>query len=143
MNKVILTGRVTADIEIRQTQSGLAVTNFTLAVKRPMVKDTTDFINCVAWRTQAEFLNRYFKKGDPVEVVGTLTSRAYEDKNGNNRTAFEVVCDEVSFCLKTDKTESKPAFDLANTKELTAEEFEAEFMAEGFEEVISDGECPF
>lgn len=145
MNKCLLTGRLTADIEIRQTQSGLAVTSFTLAVKRPREKDTTDFINCVAWRQQAEFLGRYFKKGDPVEVVGTLTSRAYEDKNGNKRTAFEVVCDDVSFCLKTEKSESKPAFDLANAKELTDEEFEKEFLDDlgEFEEVLSDGGVPF
>lgn len=140
MNKVILTGRLTADIEIRQTNSGLAVTSFTLAVKRPRDKDATDFINCVAWRQQAEFLGRYFKKGDPLEVVGTLTSRAYEDKNGNKRTVFEVVCDEVSFCLKT---ESKPAFDPANAKELTDAEFNEEFLEDGFEEVLSDGDVPF
>lgn len=135
MNKTILTGRLTADIEIRQTQSGLAVTSFTLAVKRPREKDTTDFINCVAWRQQAEFLGRYFKKGDPVEVVGTLTSRAYEDKNGNKRTAFEVVCDDVSFCLKTEKSESKPAIETETG--LNVDDF-AEF-----EEVLSDGGVPF
>lgn len=130
MNKCLLTGRLTADIEIRQTQSGLAVTSFTLAVKRPREKDTTDFITCVAWRQQAEFLGRYFKKGDPVEVVGTLTSRAYEDKNGNKRTAFEVVCDEVNFCLKT---ESKPATETG----LNGDDLEE------FEEVLSDGGVPF
>lgn len=134
MNKTILTGRLTADVEIRQTQSELAVVSFTLAVKRPRTKDVTDFINCVAWRQQAEFLNKYFKKGDPVEVVGTLTSRTYEDKNGNKRTAFEVVCDEVSFCLKNEKSESKPAFDPATE------------LLDGlgdFEEVLSDGGVPF
>ena len=100
-----------------------------------MVKDTTDFINCVAWRQQAEFLNKYFSKGDPVEVVGTLTSRSYEDKDGNKRTAFEVVCDEVSFCLKTEKGESKPA-----PVEETPVSVE---NLEDFEEILSDGGVPF
>lgn len=135
MNKTILTGRLTADIEIRQTQSGLAVTSFTLAVKRPRDKDTTDFINCVAWRQQAEFLGRYFKKGDPLEVVGTLTSRSYEDKDGNKRTVFEIVCDDVGFCLTSAKSEaSAPA---------PAAVAETELDLDGFEDVLSDGGVPF
>ena len=85
--------------KIKQTQSGVAVCSFTLAVKRPRRKDVTDFINFVAWKANAEFVCRYFKKGDAMEVSGALTSRKYQDASGKNRVAFEVECDEISFCL--------------------------------------------
>ncbi len=95
MNTCCFTGRLTADLELRQTQNGKSVCSFTLAVARPRVKDTTDFINFVAWNQSAEFLCKYGKKGDMVEVVGVLTARKFEDNNGNKRTAFEVVADSV------------------------------------------------
>ena len=101
LNKVILTGRLTAKPELKSTQSGVNVTSFSLAVGRNFKNGNgeydTDFINCVAWRNQAEFLCKYFDKGQLVTVVGSLTSRRYEDANGNKRVAFEVVCDEVMF----------------------------------------------
>lgn len=106
MNKVQFTGRLTADVELKQTTSGVSVCSFSLAVKRPRVKDKTDFINFVAWRGNAEFVCRYFKKGDAMEVSGVLTSRKYQDGNGNNRVAFEVECEDVSFCLTNGKTEA-------------------------------------
>lgn len=84
MNSICLTGRLTDDVELKQTPSGVSVCSFTLAVKRPNVKDTTDFINCVAWRGTAEFISRYFGKGNKIEVNGVLTSRKYEDKNKKN-----------------------------------------------------------
>ena len=68
---------------------------FSLAVSRPRTKDTTDWINCVAWRQSAEFLNRFTKKGDLIAVAGILTSRKYEDKQGAKRVVYEVVCDRV------------------------------------------------
>lgn len=105
MNKTAFTGRLTADPELKQTTNGVAVCSFTLAVKRPRVKDKTDFINFVAWRGNAEFLTRFFKKGDAVEVSGALTSRKYQDNNGNNRVAFEVECDDIAFPLTTAKAE--------------------------------------
>lgn len=107
MNKTVFTGRLTADTELKQTQNGVPVCSFTLAVKRPRVKDKTDFINFVAWRSNAEFVTRYFKKGDAMEVSGALTSRKYQDQNGNTRVAFEVECDEVSFCLTNGKADKK------------------------------------
>lgn len=79
MNIVTLTGRLGADVELRQTQQGVSVCTFALAVNRPRTKDTTDWINCVAWRQSAEFLNRFTKKGDLIAVAGILTSRKYED----------------------------------------------------------------
>lgn len=97
MNSINITGRVTNDIELKTTQQGTSVCSFTVAVDRPAVKDKTDFIDCVAWRQKAEFLSKYFAKGDGIEITGVLTTRNYEDKNGNKRKAVEVVCDQVSF----------------------------------------------
>ncbi len=97
MNSIQLIGRLTSDVELKQTQSGLSVCSFTVAVDRPKVKDTTDFIPCVAWRQTAEFVSKYFNKGSKIALNGVLTSRKYQDQNGNNRTAFEVVVDNVEF----------------------------------------------
>lgn len=102
MNIVTITGRICADIELRQTQNGVSVATFTVAVSRPRVKDTTDFINCVAWRSSAEFLSRYTHKGDMIAIVGMLTTRKYEDKEGNKRVAYEVLCDRVESLQRRD-----------------------------------------
>lgn len=123
MNIVALTGRLTADVELKKTQSGVSVCSFSIAVARPRVKDTTDFINIVAWRNTAEFIAQYFGKGDKIEITGILTSRNYEDSNGNKRTAFEVVADNVGFA------ESK------GTKTTTA--------APEYVEVEKDDDLPF
>lgn len=96
MNTVAIIGRLTTDPELKTTQSGISVCSFTLAVNRPRVKDTTDFINFQAWRQSAEYLCKYGHKGDMVAVNGTLTSRKWQDKDGNNRTAFDVVADNLS-----------------------------------------------
>ena len=98
MNSIHLIGRLTADPEKRTTQNGVTVTSFTLAVDRPHVKNTTDFINCVAWRQTGEFVAEYFTKGRKMGVSGILTTRQYEDRNGNKRTATEVTVDQVDFC---------------------------------------------
>lgn len=98
MNSIQLIGRLTADVELKQTQSGISVCQFNLAVDRPRVKDTTDFIPCVAWRNTAEFICKYFKKGNKIALNGVLTSRKWEDKDGNNRTAYEVLAESVEFC---------------------------------------------
>lgn len=95
MNNCNFTGRITGDPELKETQSGIKVVSFSLAVKRPHVRDTTDFINCVAWRQNAEYLAMYAKKGNMVGVSGSLTSRQYEDQDGNKRTVFEISCDAV------------------------------------------------
>jgi single-strand DNA-binding protein len=110
LNKVIMTGRLTAKPELKKTQTDVSVASFSLAVQRNYKNGSgeydTDLINCVAWRSQAEFLCKYFDKGQLVTVVGSLTSRRYEDANGNKRTAFEVVCDEVMFAeSKGEKTQ--------------------------------------
>ena len=97
MNCVILCGRTTTDIDIRTTASGKSVTSFALAVDRPGANDKTDFIPIVAWEKTAEFLNKYISKGRKIIVEGFLSSRKYEDKNGNSRVAYEVVANRVEF----------------------------------------------
>ncbi len=101
LNKAILMGRLTRDPELRHTQSNMPVASFTLAIDRgrkdPSGNKQTDFIDCVAWSRQAEFVTQWFTKGMLAIVVGRIQSRNWEDKNGNKRVSVEVVCDEVSF----------------------------------------------
>lgn len=102
VNKVFIMGRLGADPELRRTQSGTAVANFRLAVDRDFKdKDTgertTDWINVVAWRATAEFVGRYFAKGRMAVVDGRLQTRDWTDKDGNKRTAVEVVAESVYF----------------------------------------------
>lgn len=98
MNTITLLGRTTSQIECKQTQSGKSVVSFSLAVKRPFTKDTTDFFTIVAWDNQAELLSKYVGKGQQICIRGHLTTRSWEDNNGNKRFATEVVAQEVSFC---------------------------------------------
>ena len=91
MNSCNFVGRLCAEPELRRTNDGTAVCSYSLAVKRPMVKDTTDFIDFVSWRQGAEYLAQYGHKGDVVAVTGSLQPRSWTDKDGNKRKAFEVV----------------------------------------------------
>ena len=101
MNIAVLIGRLTDNPELRHTNSNVAVARFSIAVDRRYVKSgeerQTDFINIVAWRQQAEFICNYFKKGQLIAIEGSIQTRRYQDKDGNNRTAFEVVANNVSF----------------------------------------------
>ena len=100
LNHVILQGRLTKDPELRKTQNGISVTTFTLAVDRDFKSNgqkETDFINCSAWRQTAEFLSRFFGKGRMVLLDGRIEVRSYQDKEGNKRTAWDVVADRVYF----------------------------------------------
>lgn len=117
LNHVTIMGRFTRDPELRHTQSGTAVTSFTLAVDRDF-KDknsgetATDWISCTAWKGTAEFVTRYFQKGRMAIVEGRLQSRKYTDKDGNNRTAYEVVASSVYF--GDSKRDSDPLDKLAD-----------------------------
>ena len=95
-------GRLTADPELRQTQSGVSVLSFTVAVDSRFANQNgerqTNFIYCVAWRHTAEFISKYFVKGKMIGIEGSLQSRNFVDKNGNNRTVLEVIVENVSFC---------------------------------------------
>ena len=100
MNKVILMGRLTRGPEMRQTQSGVSVWSFSIAVNRRFAKEgqqNADFINCTAWRQQAEFICKYFQKGSMISVVGNLQSRSWENQEGKKQYATDVVVDEVYF----------------------------------------------
>lgn len=100
LNRAILMGRLVADPELRQTPNGVSVCSFRIAVDRNYSRDRerqTDFIDIVAWRQTAEFVSRYFAKGKMIIIEGSIQTRNYEDKNGNKRTAVEVVADNVQF----------------------------------------------
>ena len=99
-NIVILTGRLTADPELKTTTSGIPVTSFSIAVSRRYrsgEEQQTDFIRVVAWRQTAEFVSKYFKQGSMIGIEGSIQTRRYTDRDGNNRTAFEVVANNVQF----------------------------------------------
>ena len=113
MNKVILMGRLTANPELKHTQNNLPVVNFTLAVNRPYVKQgqerQADFIDIVCWRSTAEFVSRYFTKGQQVAVCGSLQVRNWQDQQGNKRRSYEVVAEDVYFAdSKRDSGASAP-----------------------------------
>lgn len=126
LNKVILGGRLTAAPELKQTASGTAVMSFTVAVGRKYAAKTdgapqtpqSDFVNCVAWRSTAEFISRYFHKGSSICVIGRIQTRSFTDSAGNKRYVTEVVADEVNFVdSKSDKT-------TAGAPDMSAPEFE-------------------
>ena len=97
LNKVILGGRLTADPELKQTPQGVAVTSFSIAVNRKGKDAQTDFINCVAWRKQAENIAKYCVKGTQVAAEGRIQTRSYDHTDGTKRYVTEIVCDNVTF----------------------------------------------
>lgn len=101
MNKVILMGRLTRDVEMRQTPNGVSLARFSIAVNRRFAgKDAqqqADFINCVAWRQTGEFIARYFQKGSMIAVVGSIQSRNWDGNDGKKQYATEVIVDEAYF----------------------------------------------
>ena len=126
LNKVILGGRLTAAPELKQTASGTAVMSFTVAVGRKYAAKTdgapqtpqSDFVNCVAWRSTAEFISKYFHKGSSICVIGRIQTRSFTDSAGNKRYVTEVVADEVNFVdSKSDKT-------TAGAPDMSAPQFE-------------------
>lgn len=123
MNKVFLVGRFTATPELRTTTSNLSVTSFTLAVQKSFNKDQTDFINCVAWKQNAEFICKYFEKGKPILIEGFLQVRSYEDKDGVKRYVTEVVVDRSEFCLGS-KSESQSGTEPKTDKSALSIEFD-------------------
>lgn len=149
MNICSFTGRLTADPELKATHSGISVCSFTLAVKRPHVKDITDFINFTSWRQSAEYLAKYGAKGNLVEVTGTLQSEKFTDKDGNNRTSFKVVADSLS--IIESRSNSNPSVSAENDP-LQGFAQHLNGMSQGaitsgqqgdFEEILSDEDLPF
>lgn len=129
LNKAILNGRLTKAPELKQTNSGKNVCSFTIAVDRSRDREKTDFIPLVAWNKTAEFVNQWFGKGDLITIVGRIEVRNYEDKNGNKRTATEVIAEEALF---------------GGSKSTgNAEEKSAESKNGWFEQIEDDNDFPF
>lgn len=132
MNNVILIGRLTANPELKHTLNDISVTSFSIAVDRPYAKSgeekQADFINIVAWRGTAEFICKYFEKGRKIALQGSIQTRRYTDKDGNNRTAFEVVADKVEFVDSKQSNQEQ--------QYITPESGE-------FEEIMNDDDLPF
>lgn len=129
LNKTILNGRLTKAPELKQTNSGKSVCGFTIAVDRNRDREKTDFVPIVAWGKTAEFVNKWFGKGDLITIVGRIEVRNYEDKNGNKRTATEIIAEEVLF---------------GGSKNTTSEqEKPAESKTDQFEQIDDDGDLPF
>lgn len=136
LNVAVLTGRLCADPELKQTQSGVSVVTICVAVDRRYKSGEdrqADFINVTAWRGTADFISKYFRKGDMIGLQGSIQTRKYQDKDGNNRTAFEVLADQVHFV--GGKKDSAPQ---PRTEE------KAHASAEKFMDVtVDDGDLPF
>lgn len=136
MNTIILTGRLTADPELRQTPSNVSVCRFTVAVQRNF-KDKdgnyiADFISCVAWRAQAEFISKYFSKGSAIQVRGSMQNANYTDANGVKHYAMECLVDHIEFGMGK-KEDVRPQ----------EQNTEVQMDMSGFEEILSDGDVPF
>ena len=117
INRVVLVGRITRDPELSQTTSGQSYVRFSLAIDRPFKNQNgeraTDFINCIAWRNQAEFLKNYVKKGNMLGLEGRIQVTTYQDQNGNNRQAFDVLVESLNNLepKKGDSFQPSPPFE--------------------------------
>jgi single-strand DNA-binding protein len=145
LNKVVLCGRLTADPELKQTQNGIAVVSFSLAINRRFTRGAdgqnnsqADFINCVAWRQTAEFISRYFKKGSSLCVTGSIQTRTWNDNTGAKRYATDVVVDEAMFVDSRADNASAASYvpDAYGSPSFASE-------APNFEEVKTDDDLPF
>ncbi len=148
LNKVVLCGRLTADPELKQTNNGIAVVSFTLAVNRRYQKSAdgsaaqqADFISVVAWRQTAEFISRYFRKGSSLCVTGSIQTRSWQDQQGQKRYATEVVADEAMF---VDSKNDGPAAGQYGADTYNAPAYSsAPASAPKFEELKTDDDLPF
>ena len=129
LNKVVLGGRLTSEVELKTTQSGISVCSFTIAVNRKTKDEQkADFINCQAWRSTAEFISKYFGKGASICVVGSIQTRSWEDQNGQKRYATEVVVDEAMFVDSKSESDSPKSFvpDAYKTTTFTMEQVDVD-----------------
>jgi single-strand DNA-binding protein len=152
MNKVMLIGRLTADPELRQTQSGIASCQFTVAVDRRFADKNTgerqaDFIRCQAWRQTAEFVGKYFSKGKMIALEGSLRTGSYTDRNHSDVTHYttDVFVDNVEFVGgKNDNTGSTQNTQQTAQTQQPADNSDMSYGSlSDFEEILSDGEVPF
>lgn len=136
INKVIIGGRLTADVELKQTQSGVSVCSFSIAVNRKAARDQeqkADFIKCTAWRQTAEFISRYFSKGSSICVVGSIQTRTWKDNNGYARESVEVLVDEAMFVDSKSEAGNHDAPTFSAQAQTTP----------NFEELKTDDDLPF
>ena len=127
-NLAIIIGRMTKAVELRTTHNGTSTCSFTVAVDRAFKnangEKVTDFINCVAWRGQAEFISKYFTKGSVIGVQGNIQTRSYTDKEGNKRTATEILVDRAFFVGGKEKNTA--SIENASESEFSANDDESE-----------------
>ena len=148
-NKVILGGRLTADPELKQTQSGIAVVSFSIAVNRRFTRNSgqqteTDFFNVTAWRQTAEFVSRYFKKGSSICVVGTIQNNKWTDQQGATRYRTDIVADEVMFVDSRSESGSSFGGDDSDAFGGSTPSFSTPAgAAPKFEEIKTDDDLPF
>lgn len=143
-NLVILTGRLTSDVELKATPNGVSVCSFSIAVERRFKQGEerqTDFINIVAWRQTAEFISKYFSKGSMIGIEGAIQTRKYQDKDGNNRTVFEVIANNVQFIESKRSEESTEDNSLPTPKNDPLVKLQGKL--EEFTEVTNDDDLPF
>lgn len=141
-NKVILMGRLTSDPELKQSSNGVSVTSFNIAVDRRFSKGEDkqcDFITIVAWRNTADFICKYFKKGQAMLVCGELQTRSWEDQQGNKRYATEVVASEVTFC---EAKSTEKSSETSNPNTYIPDAYMSQ-NATNFEAIEQDDSLPF
>ena len=153
LNHIVIMGRLTRDPELRRTQSGVAVTTISVAVDRDyQSRDSqerqTDFIDVVAWRSTAEFISKYFTKGRMIVVEGSLQSRKWQDKAGQNRVSWEIQASNVYFGdSKRDNQGGSdytaPSYGGGQSYGSPAESYTAPAGGGSFAEIEEDGELPF
>jgi single-strand DNA-binding protein len=144
MNVVVLIGRLTDNPELRHTNNNISVTRFSIAVDRGYrsgEERQTDFINIVAWRQTADFITTYFKKGQRIAIEGSLRMNRFTDKDGNNRTTYEVVANNVHFVEP--KRDSGNAGAYSAPAETTAPQSFSNSDSGDFSEIASDDDLPF
>ncbi len=145
-NKVILGGRLTADPELKQTQTGVAVVSFSIAVNRRPSRDgaqQTDFFNVTAWRGTAEIVTKYFKKGSSICVVGSIQNRSWTDQQGQKRYATDIIADEVNFVDSRGESSASDVQGYTPDAYSTPAFSSTPSSAPNFEEVESDDDLPF
>lgn len=147
MNTCAFIGRMVAEPELRHTQAQIPVCSFTLAVDRKYTpkgeERQADFINFTAWKHNAEFVTRYFRKGQRMGVTGSLQSRKYTDKDGNNRTAYEIVVENVDFADGKSEGTSSPSPTVNAPQAAFVPQSGGLSQGGDFEEIVGDDELPF
>lgn len=151
LNVVAIMGRLVADPELRTTTQGNSVCSFRIACDRSYVQQgqerQADFIDIVAWRQQADFVSKYFQRGSLIAIDGSLQTRQYQDKNGNNRTAVEVVANNISFAgAKRQDGQNAPSYEqqtVSHVQQAKAQSGFAQGSADDFAVISDNDDLPF